>query len=837
MGEVYRARDAKLEREIALKILPPDLATNSESLRRFEHEARAASALSHPNIVTIFETGQLGSLAWIAMELVDGEDLRAAALREPFTVKKALRVAVKIAEGLAAAHDRGIVHRDLKPENVMISRDGFVKVLDFGLAKQIRAIADSESTLPHTVPGAVFGTVAYMSPEQASGREMDYRTDQFSLGVILYEMLTKHRPFDRATKAESMAAIIRDQPPPASTLAPAIPPELDRLIQRCLAKDPVDRYASTRDLARDLREIRDNLTAPLYDSHGSGATPMPRPRRARWIAIAAGLVFLAGAIATVWYRQSGTPGPEEITSVAVMPFADASSTLEGRVLADGFSQMIASRLGRSSGLRVAAPFEGVPISDRDDATTVARRSGAGAVVRGSIERDAQNIRVAYAIVDGRNGNEILSRSASRAAREIFSLEEAVARDLLEALGRSAPAATATSGELLDADEQTRYVEALGLMQRITDLRSVDRAVSILESLLGNARESAPVNALLARALLFKSMLSQRPALVEQAMIYGSRAITLDPGDVDAWVTFGMIQNATGKPVEALRSFERAISMRPDKHDALAGMASSYELLGRGDDAEATFRRAIAVRPDAYGLYQQLGSFYYSRGRYEEAVAQFRRATDLVPEARHAQSNLGAALQAMGRYDDALAAFRRSIEIEPSASGYSNLGTQLYYLGRYREAVDAYQKAAELAPTDCYSWANLGDARRWTDGEREKAPEAYRKAVAAGREALQINPNDALARGMIGVCLSRLGEPDEAQDEIRRALEIDPTNPFVLYHAALVALERKNLDSAATWLERSIAAGYPTGLATRDPELAPIRNLPAYRNAVAKRSSS
>ena len=213
MGEVYRARDTKLDRDVALKVLPPDVAS-AEALRRFEQEARAASALNHPNIVAIYDVGRIESIAYIAMELVDGQTLRSLMASGPMPMKEALRVAAKIADVLSSAHEHGITHRDLKPENVMISRDGYVKLLDFGLAKVRLSIASGDRTQPltHTTAGHVFGTAAYMSPEQAAGRAVDFRSDQFSLGTILHEMVGGKRPFDRATSAETLTAIIREDP-------------------------------------------------------------------------------------------------------------------------------------------------------------------------------------------------------------------------------------------------------------------------------------------------------------------------------------------------------------------------------------------------------------------------------------------------------------------------------------------------------------------------------------------------------------------------------------------------------------------------------------------------
>src|SRR5262245_23539083 len=270
MGEVYRARDTRLGRDAALKVLPPDLAANRDRLARFEREARAASALNHPNIVTIYEIGSAASIAYIAMELVQGTTLRDLIAQGPLAFKRTLALAAQIAEGLARAHEAGIVHRDLKPENLMVTREGLVKILDFGLAKLVASAGPEVSQLSTmatpTEPGVVLGTVGYMSPEQAAGRSADFATDQFALGSILYEMVTGRRAFARGSAAETMAAIIREEPEPFDRLAPQTPVALRWIIERCLAKDPHERYASTRDLARDLAQRRDHTSEVSHEA-------------------------------------------------------------------------------------------------------------------------------------------------------------------------------------------------------------------------------------------------------------------------------------------------------------------------------------------------------------------------------------------------------------------------------------------------------------------------------------------------------------------------------------------------------------------------------------------
>ncbi|HEX4440595.1 MAG TPA: protein kinase [Thermoanaerobaculia bacterium] len=301
MGEVYRARDTRLSREVAIKVLPAAVASDADRRLRFEQEARSASALNHPNILTIHDVGSADGTIYIAMELVEGKTLRELlAAGEPVPMKRLLEVATQTAEGLAKAHGAGIVHRDLKPENLMISKDGFVKILDFGLAKLIEPVTQDASVLPTaiaapTTPGTVMGTAGYMSPEQASGQSVDYRSDQFTLGAILYEMATGKRAFARKTGAETLVAIIREEPEPIAQLAPKSPAPVRWIVDRLLAKDPEERYASTKDLARDLKSVRDHLSETTSSASGALETAEPaRAKRRGWF-LPAALALLIGA--------------------------------------------------------------------------------------------------------------------------------------------------------------------------------------------------------------------------------------------------------------------------------------------------------------------------------------------------------------------------------------------------------------------------------------------------------------------------------------------------------------------------------------------------------------
>src|SRR6266550_1975031 len=417
MGEVYRARDTKLDRDVALKVLPPDVAS-AESLRRFEQEARAASSLNHPNIVAIYDVGRSESIAYIAMELVEGQTLRGLMGGGPMPVKEALRIAGKVADVLASAHERGVTHRDLKPENVMISREGYVKLLDFGLAKVRLSFATGDRTQPltHTTAGHVFGTASYMSPEQAAGRPVDFRSDQFSLAVILYEMICARRPFDRPSSAETLTAIIREDAPPLNVSEVSGGRELQQVVNRCLAKSPQDRYASTRDMARDLRDLRNRLSTGSDRTDRSLRTfRMEAPRLPFIAAVAALLLLATGATMVFRNRKQQQQPPAAAQSLAVLPFRDLGGSVDGQVFSDGISEMISARIEQARGLRVIGPFDGALAPPGTDAREIARRRGAKMVLTGNVQRVGEQLRVSFQLRDTASGTPLAGDTITAAS--------------------------------------------------------------------------------------------------------------------------------------------------------------------------------------------------------------------------------------------------------------------------------------------------------------------------------------------------------------------------------------------------------------------------------------
>jgi serine/threonine protein kinase len=405
MGEVYSANDTNLDRVVALKLLPMELAADPERLRRFEEEARTASALNHPAVVTIYEAGQIGSQPYISMELVAGQTLRELLAAGAFPVRRALRIAGQVAEGLAKAHEAGLVHRDLKPENIKVSVDGFAKILDFGLAKRVsNDVADNVDNVSteislRTTPGTVLGTVGYMSPEQASGRGADARSDQFAFGIVLYEMLTAQRAFARPTVAETLSAIIREEPAPLAQLNPAVPSPVRWIVERCLAKHPEDRYALTRDLARDLVSAREHLPELLAS------------KRTRAV-----------------NRGVGS------ASIAVLPVTNLSANPRHEYLADSLMDALITALTAVSGVHVVSRASCMTYKGQKKLLPeIAGELDVEWILLAAIARDGKFVRITAQLVDAETDQNRWADSYSRRPRSVLTMQQEVAETIVRAV--------------------------------------------------------------------------------------------------------------------------------------------------------------------------------------------------------------------------------------------------------------------------------------------------------------------------------------------------------------------------------------------------------------------
>jgi tetratricopeptide (TPR) repeat protein len=816
MGEVFVARDPNLGRKVAIKMLPLRLTTERDTLARFTQEARSASALNHPNIVTIYEVGATEGIPYIVMEYIDGQDLRSHIQAGPTPVRKALDLACQIADGLATAHDRGIVHRDLKPENIMVTRDGFVKILDFGLAKIITPSPESgEDTLqlemPGTNPGTILGTVGYMSPEQATGRRLDFRSDQFAFGAILYELVTGKPAFDGETAIDTLSAILHHDPAPLTKMQVRVPVQLADIVRRLLSKSADERYTSSRDLAREIRMLRDRVIAEESGFH----QPVELKRRPMMVIIAAlalavfigGVVFIARERTRPGEATQAATAPTPRKYLAVMGFKAGDPTAQ--LVAEGFTETLTARLARYSSVQVMRPSASDP--ETNDPRQLARNLGANLVLSGVMQRVGERIRVTYTVVDASTGRR-WDDLVDGAAADLFSIQDEVA----DSVARNLDLGTSSIRVQLDpAVSQRRYLEALGHLRRYDNEESLETAISILKEL----GPSPTVQAALARAYMLKYSTTRDAEAAVDASNAAARALESDPQSLDVNVTLGDLRRQTGRYNEAIDAYQRVLSQQPNNAEAVLGLAETYERSNDLKRAEEAYKRAIALQPNSWSAYNLLGRFYYKQSRYADAVPLFQKVTQLVPDNEFGYNNLAGMYQLLGRYDDAVRVTQQSLQRKPSAQAYANLGLLYYYTGRFGESAAAYEKAVQLSPHELVYWRNLGDAYRWIPGQEAKAHAAYTRAVELCESAIRVNSKDAQAHRTRAVALAKLGQTQAARAAILRALEQESTRWPNIYEASVIANIAGDEDEAIARLEQAIRLGASVEDIRRDPEFA------------------
>jgi serine/threonine protein kinase/tetratricopeptide (TPR) repeat protein len=690
MGEVYRAREVRLDREVALKVLPADVALDPAYARRFEEEARSASGLNHPNIVTIYGVGEDGDVAYIAMELVEGRTLREILAGGALSWKATLDIAVPLAEAIAAAHARGIVHRDLKPENVMVTPEGHVKVLDFGIAKRERVGAPATPTSAARTPpsgvteaGTLVGTAGYMSPEQAAGLPAGPASDQFSFGLILYEMLAGRRAFDRDTPTASLDAITAESPQPIEALNPAVPPPLRSVIDRCLATDPAARYPGAGALAGELRRIRE---ARVRDQG------FLTRRRAAVLGIAAAVAIGIGIAS--WRLRPRSP---VVRSLAVLPFANPLQDEEVEYLCDGITESLIRGISRLPSLTVkprsaVSNFKGQTIDPRE----AGRRLSADAVVSGSVERRSGRVHIETELVSVTTGARLWSHSYDRAAGDVLAarneIVESIVRDgvRLELTGDDrrqlrAPTANAEAYELYlraihswGSETEEGYLDARGLLQQALKLDptfalaygalATTHAIMAIDGYEKPADAWSSVTRLVRRALDLDPDLPDAHSEAAAALFYfqwdwagaeraWNRALeSRGGGFLPDFLTARALQRwAVGRTDEALQLARRARELDPLSPVYVLKEADFLLLGGQLDEAGRLYENVIGVAPNDPRAYFGLAEVRRQQGRPDDAIASLGRIFDAAgDESLHELLTDARGLEGYRRIERALA---------------------------------------------------------------------------------------------------------------------------------------------------------------------------------------
>jgi serine/threonine-protein kinase len=774
MGEVYLAEDTRLNRPVALKLIPAHLMTERESLGRFRQEALAASALNHPNIITVYEIGAHEGRDLIATEFVDGVTLRRRMRGQRLPLAAAVDVGLQIASALGAAHDAGIVHRDIKPENIMVRPDGLVKVLDFGIAKYTgpTRIHESKESWIKTVRGAVIGTAAYMSPEQARGLPVDGRTDIWSLGVILYEMAARRLPFTGKTPTDRIAAILERDPEPLSKLRRGIPAEFESIVNRCLAKNKAERYGRAADLAADLRALRATLGE---ESNRRFSLPAAARnissvwgRRVAVILVVAALTAIGVTLAyfsrAANVSESGSrtvAGPASIDSLAVLPFVNTGGNDDTDYLSDGITETLINGLSRLPDLRVMSRNSVFRYKGQEvDAQSVGNILKVRAVLTGRLVQRGDDLIVTVELSDARDNSHVWGEQYNRKMTDLIALQSEIARDV----SRKLRARLSRADEQHLAKNYTENAEAYQLYLRgryhvlkntraeiQTGISHFRQAIEVDPSYalafvgladayrgLAIAGEMPPTELMpLARAAAKKAVeiddgLADAHAILGSIIIWYDwnwdeaenqfkRAFELDPNSGEAYQAYSHLQSYTGRHAEALASIKRARELDPLNLRTNVIEASDLINAGRADEALARLRKTLELDPNYWFAHSFMASAYIEKGMYAEAVTEARKARETSDVATRPIAFLGYALAKAGRRREAQAELKGLLKLsqERYVSPYS-IATIYNGLGEREEALAWLERGyQQREPRMVFlkfepKWKNLHDDPRFQD---------------------------------------------------------------------------------------------------------------------------
>ena len=828
MGEVYKAHDTKLKRDVAIKVLPAAFVNDPDRLSRFQREARMLASLNHPNIATIhgFEVPeQSGGTHYLVMELVPGQTLAERLSAGGLGIEQALEVAGQIAGALDAAHEKGVIHRDLKPANVKVTPEGRVKVLDFGLAKAFAKDGGQDFSKVPTLSlmdseeGKIVGTPSYMSPEQAQGKPVDKRTDIWSFGCLLYELLTGQRAFRGENATETLAKIL-EREPDWQALPPATPAKIRELLLLCLQKDPQRRL-------HDIREAKIEIAG----AQRGGSAPGVAGHRVRILATTLlAVVVLGTGVAAIpsirarihtWLGEGAIPQEKQL---AVLPFQVVGGDASAKAFSDGLTETLTTKLTQ---LTVEPTLQVIPapeIRARGTSTVDDARKefGATLVVEGNLQRSGDRVRINIAMVDARTHRQVRAESLTIAASDPFAVQDQVVNAAVEMLALEVQPgereALQTHGTEV-ASAYDFYLQGLGYLQNYDKMENIENAVKVFDTALQLDPQYALAYAGRGEAywrMYETSESAKDPRWIESSRRDCERSLTLSKGLPSAHICLGTVYKGTGHYEDAAAQFERAVAAEPTNDDAYRELADAYEHLGKRTDAERTYRRAIELRPHYWAGYSWLGTFYYHQARYPEAASMFSQVIALAPDSIRGYYDLGATYNSQGRYADATGMLQRSIAIRPTAAAYTNLGNAYFYLRRYGEAAGAYEEAVKLSQNDYVLWWNLADGYYWAPGRRTQAGQAYRRAITLANEALRVNPRDAYALGVLAYCHAMLGERKPAFGYLQAGLRLAPEDSEMRLKAALVYSQFGDVRQTLDWLKRALASGLSVAMIRDTP---------------------
>ncbi|HET9802404.1 MAG TPA: tetratricopeptide repeat protein, partial [Candidatus Acidoferrum sp.] len=832
MGRVYKAYDRELDRFIALKVLLPDLASDPQIIQRFKHELLLASRISHKNILRIHDLSEADGVKFITMAFVDGEDLHNILKREhPLPLDRALKIARQLCDALDAAHHEGVVHRDFKPHNVLVGANDQVFVSDFGLATSFET-----AKMGMTRSGAFVGTPRYMSPEQVEGGKIDHRSDLYSLGLVMYEMATGEVPFSGESTWQVMYQRVKEKPKNPKTIKPDLPDWVARVVMHCLERDPALRYQSAREVLADIDANRSpSLPHGVRFALPSGAS--------RWlIAGGAGLVLGAALFFAIpatrhWILRGGaaepvTPGLPPFSQgkfIAVLPFRVLGSDNSLNYVADGLGEALSAKLFQLSDVRIASASASSKANDqKTPLPRIAQDLGVNYIIHGLVQGSGDKLRIVVNLENMVDNRLQWSQEFSGVTDDLLTLEDQIYGKLTDILQSKSQNASAAAHPTENVAAYDLYLRGRTALRNQQDPKNVQAAITLFDDAIKKDPSFALAYTGMADASLFMYREKKDRFWSEKALASAQQAERLNDKLPEVHFSLGTVYSQVGQTSQAISELKRALEIAPNSDEAYRRLGRAYLATGQKDEAIKALQKAVEINPYYWMNQSALGAAYIDFGNYEGALKQFQTVTQLEPQNAAGYDNLGSVYSRMGRYEESVTAYQKALAIQPYAATYSNLGTSFFYLKRYQESVQMFQKAVEMSPGEETIVGNLADAYRWA-GDKNKANATYDQAIGLAYKQLQVNPRDAAALGHMALYHSKKGEAAMAQDFIRRARAIDPSDIYLIYTVAVVETNASNPAAAVEALRSALQKGFATADIESDPEFSPLRGRPEYQS--------
>jgi eukaryotic-like serine/threonine-protein kinase len=841
MGVVYKAFDHKLQRIVALKFLPASKIASADAKERFLKEARAASSLDHPNIGVIHGIEDLSPCqSCIVMAFYEGQSL-AEQIREGCSLpsEKGIDIAYQMLRGLQHAHNHKIVHRDIKPSNVMVTREGVVKIVDFGLAGLLKSETETAS-------GDTAGTIGYMSPEQTIGKPVDQRTDIWAWAVVFVEMLTGRNPYRRENASSTINAVLSEAPQGMNE----IPVPMHSIVYRALAKRLINRYQTCEEMLPDFesakREINLHSDGKTETTHWHRSTSLKRykaaatsshllehPRRklVAW-AVLLSVALAAILIATTPLRSLLFRSSVRSERLAVLPFDNRSKDPTTEPIAAGLMETMSdkfSNLAIENGSLWVIPASEVQRNKITDPSSASKELGATLVVKGSIDRSGNDLHMTANMIDTQHLRQIGSVTVENHSGDLSVLQDQAVSELSRLMkGVAENKAPSKPGKPATYEE---YLKAIGLMQRYDQPGNLDDAIKLLEQ----AQQSDPTFALayaqLGEAYRLKYQKDQNAKWLDLALLTCRKAAELDPRVMPTYVTLGRIHESSGQHDLAVQEFQRALDANPRDTKALAGIARSYENAGHLQEAETSYKKVVALQPDYWDSYDELALFYDREGRFPESVSQLKQAISITPDNAQIYSNLGAVYSDTGDskfFPDAEKALKKSIELGPTYSAYANLGNLYYLEKRYVESAAMSQAALQLNSNDYLVWNNLVEAYERID-KKDNAEHARENLYVLLQKTTRLQPQNAMAQSMLAILYAEKDRRQDSMTRIQMAQALTPHDPEVLENLAIAYEKLGNRKQSITVLAEAIKSGLSLEEASADQKLQSVVSDPEFQH--------